>query len=110
MVEWPKTLLIGAGATVVTYLVMMLLRRNAILYGKRLFAATVLVGVLIEVGLFLTLRGRFPGLFPHDTLGLVAPGLIASQASKQRITPTLVSLVSVAAATCVMLTAGVALS
>ncbi|MDN3357194.1 poly-gamma-glutamate biosynthesis protein PgsC/CapC [Actinomadura sp. DC4] len=110
VVEWPKTLIIGVLTTAVTYAVMKVLRRHAILYGKRLFAATVLVAVLIEVALFLTLRGRLPGFFPHNTLGLVVPGLIAYQIDKQRVLPTVVSLVSVAAATCVMLTLGVALS
>ncbi|MGI5223527.1 poly-gamma-glutamate biosynthesis protein PgsC/CapC [Actinoallomurus sp. CA-142502] len=110
VVEWPKTVLVGVAATVTTYALMKVLRRHAILYGKRLFAATVLVAVLIEVALFLTLRGRFPAFFPHNTLGLVVPGLIAYQMDKQRFLPTLVSLVSVAAATCVMLTVGVALS
>lgn len=108
--EQPGTLPVGIGATVCTYGIMKLVSQYTILYGKRLFAATVLVGVLIQVDAFLTLVGRYPGLFPHDTLGLIVPGLIAYQVTKQRMWPTLVSLISVAAASCVLLTVGVVLS
>jgi gamma-polyglutamate biosynthesis protein CapC len=108
--ERPQTLPIGIGATVCTYAIMKLVSQYTILYGKRLFAATVLVGVLVEVDAFLTLVGKYPSLFPNDTLGLIVPGLIAYQVSRQRALPTIVSLVSVAAASCVVLTVGVALS
>jgi len=108
--ERPQTLPIGIGATLCTYAIMKLVSQYTILYGKRLFAATVLVGVLVEVDAFLTFVGRYPGLFPGDTLGLIVPGLVAYQLSKQRALPTLVSLVSVATASSVLLTVGVALS
>jgi gamma-polyglutamate biosynthesis protein CapC len=108
--ERPQTLPVGIGATVCTYGIMKLVSQYTILYGKRLFAATVLVGVLVQVDAFLTLADLYPGLFPNDTLDLIVPGLIAYQVGKQRVLPTLVSLISVAAASCVLLTVGVALS
>jgi gamma-polyglutamate biosynthesis protein CapC len=108
--ERPETLPIGIGATACTYAIMKLVGQYTILYGKRLFAATVLVGVLVQVDAFLTFSGKYPGLFPSDTLGLIVPGLIAYQVSRQRALPTLLSLVSVAAGACVLLTVGVALS
>ena len=85
---------------------MKLVSQYTILYGKRLFAATVLVGVLVQVDAFLTFADLYPGLFPNDTLGLIVPGLIAYQVGKQRVLPTLVSLISVAAASGVLLTVG----
>jgi poly-gamma-glutamate biosynthesis protein PgsC/CapC len=69
--------------TVVTFGLAKLLQRIVILYGKRLFAAIVLLSVLLQVTLFLIIQRDVPLLFAHQTLGFVAPGLIAYQLIRQ---------------------------
>ena len=73
-----------AGVTIVTILATKLLKRVVILYGKRLFAAVVLIGVLIQLTLFVFVRSDYPLLFVHQTLGFVVPGLVAHQVERQR--------------------------
>jgi hypothetical protein len=72
-----------------------------ILYGKRLFAVVVLLGVLLQTSLLLFLQSDYPLLLPHQTLGFVVPGLIAYQLVRQRpaatvLATSVVSLVSYA--------------
>lgn len=87
--------------TALTYGGTKLLQHLVILYGKRLFAAVVLLGVVLQTTLLLFLQADLPLLFVHQTLGFVVPGLIAYQLVRQRPGPTLlatggVSLVSYA--------------
>ncbi|SDW48936.1 poly-gamma-glutamate biosynthesis protein PgsC/CapC [Amycolatopsis xylanica] len=87
--------------TALTYGGTKLLQRLVILYGKRLFAAVVLLGVVLQTTLLLFLQADLPLLFVHQTLGFVVPGLIAYQLVRQPPGPTLlatggVSLVSYA--------------
>jgi hypothetical protein len=88
---------VGA-ATLLTYAAMRLLSRVAILYGKRLFALTLAVSVVVQTGAFLALHTRWPQLWPGDTLGFLVPGLITYQLLKQKRLATLVATVSVTAA------------
>jgi len=74
-------------------------QRMVILYGKRLFAAVVLLGVVLQTSLVVFVQADFPLLFVHQTLGFVVPGLTAYQLVRQPPGPTLpatggVSLVS----------------
>lgn len=69
--------------TVVTFALTKVLERVVILYGKRLFAAVVLLSVVLQTSLFLLVQRDFPLLFSHQTLGFVAPGLIAYQLIRQ---------------------------
>ncbi|WP_370949499.1 poly-gamma-glutamate biosynthesis protein PgsC/CapC [Amycolatopsis sp. cg5] len=87
--------------TALTYGGTKLVQRMVILYGKRLFAAVVLLGVVLQTTLLLFLQADLPLLFVHQTLGFVVPGLIAYQLVRQPPGPTLlatggVSLVSYA--------------
>src|SRR2546429_9731816 len=56
LVEDPKRAAVVAGATGATYLLTRLLQRLVILYGKRLFAAVVLIGVFLQGTLWLLLH------------------------------------------------------
>ncbi len=93
--------------TIATYLLVMLLQKIVILYGKRLFAAVVLVGVLLQVSLFLLISRQVPLLFSHQTLGFVVPGLIAYQLVRQRPGVTILATVAVSGATYVVLISGI---
>ncbi|MGS2617878.1 poly-gamma-glutamate biosynthesis protein PgsC/CapC [Micromonospora sp. LZ34] len=65
--------------TVVTVGLMKLLQHITILYGKRLFAVTMLVSSLLSLGTFLALHLRYPFLFGGDTLSFLVPGLMSFQ-------------------------------
>jgi hypothetical protein len=95
------------GMTVVTFLGMSLLLKVTILYGKRLFAAVVLLGVLLQLTLFIIIQGELPLLFVHQTLGFIAPGLIVYQLIRQPPVATLVATTIVATATYVVMISGI---
>ena len=82
---------------VITYSGTLLLQRYVILYGKRLFASVVMLGVFLQMTLFLFLLVDYPLLFTHQTLGFIVPGLVAYQMVRQPIGPTVVSTVVVTA-------------
>jgi gamma-polyglutamate biosynthesis protein CapC len=107
LVEDHRRVLLVLLATVLTYGAVRVLQRFVILYGKRLFAAVVLVGVLFQVTLFLLIQRDYPLLFAHQTLGFVVPGLIAYQLVKQPPLPTLVATGVVSAAGFSVLASGV---
>ncbi|WP_055530443.1 poly-gamma-glutamate biosynthesis protein PgsC/CapC [Streptomyces graminilatus] len=94
------------GATGVTYAGTRVMQRLVILYGKRLFAAVVMCGVLIQASLYLLLKNEFPYLFSHQTLGYIVPGLIAYQLVRQPLKATLLATSSVTFAAYVVLATG----
>lgn len=106
--DWRKAALI-IGVTAVTYLGVRGLQRVTILYGKRLFAAVVLLGVLLSTSLFLSVQRDFPVLFVHQTLGFVVPGLVAYQLLRQPPVATLVATGSVSLANYGVVASGVLL-
>ncbi|MCE7002232.1 poly-gamma-glutamate biosynthesis protein PgsC/CapC [Kibdelosporangium philippinense] len=93
--------------TALTYGGTKVMRRFAILYGKRLFAAIVLLAVLLQSSLFLLIQHDYPLLFAHQTLGFVVPGLIAYQLVRQPPVATLLVTSAVSLATCGVLVSGV---
>jgi poly-gamma-glutamate biosynthesis protein PgsC/CapC len=95
LVEEPRRIVLILGVTVLTYGGTRLLQRYVILYGKRLFAAVVTLGVFLQMTLFLFLLVDYPLLFTQQTLGFIVPGLIAYQLVRQPIRPTVVSTVAV---------------
>lgn len=104
----------GAGEFVVavvviflTYLAMLFLQREVILYGKRLIAATVLTAIFLQVTVHLFLPGHFPVLESDTTLGFVVPGLVAYQLVRQPIVPTVMATVAVTLMTYAAMGAGV---
>ncbi|WP_328776051.1 poly-gamma-glutamate biosynthesis protein PgsC/CapC [Streptomyces goshikiensis] len=97
------------GVTVLTYLLTLLLQRFVILYGKRLFAAVVLLGVLLQATVVIVLQVEFPLLYTNQTLGFIVPGLIAYQLVRQPKGATLMATGSATLMTYVVLTAGILL-
>ncbi|WCN82126.1 poly-gamma-glutamate biosynthesis protein PgsC/CapC [Micromonospora sp. LH3U1] len=85
--------------TVVTYGLTQLMQRMVILYGKRLFAAIVLLSVFLQLTLFVIVQRDLPLLFAHQTLGFVAPGLIAYQLVRQPPKATVLATLMVTAIT-----------
>lgn len=107
MIEDWRQVVVVCGMTVVTLLVSLALRRVTILYGKRLFAAVVMVSVLLQGGLFLLIQHDYPLLFAHQTLGFIAPGLIVYQLLRQPPARTLAATGVVAVGAYVVLASGV---
>lgn len=97
------------GITVLTYLATLLLQRYVILYGKRLFAAVVLTGVVLQATLHIILQQQFPLMYANQTLGFIVPGLIAYQLVRQPKGATLLATGTVSLANYVVLTAGILL-
>ncbi len=97
LVEDATRMAMIVGVVVVTYFVMRGVQRIVILYGKRLFAAVVLLGVFLQITLFLFLLNDYPLLFARETLGFIVPGLIAYQLIRQPIIPTLLATSTITA-------------
>ncbi|MEA5366727.1 poly-gamma-glutamate biosynthesis protein PgsC/CapC [Amycolatopsis sp., V23-08] len=93
--------------TALTYAGTKALQRLVILYGKRLFAAVVLLGVVLQVSLVVFVQADYPLLFVHQTLGFVVPGLIAYQLVRQRPGPTLLATGGVSLVSYAVLASGV---
>jgi poly-gamma-glutamate biosynthesis protein PgsC/CapC len=85
--------------TIVTFALSKGMERVVILYGKRLFASVVMLSVLLQLTVFLIIQRDFPLLFSHQTLGFVAPGLIAYQLIRQPRGATVLATAVVSAAT-----------
>jgi poly-gamma-glutamate biosynthesis protein PgsC/CapC len=83
LVEDARKVAVIAAVTVVTYLGVRGLQQVVILYGKRLFAAVMMLSVLLSAGLFLLVQRDYPLIFAHETLGFVIPGLVAYQLVRQ---------------------------
>ena len=62
------------GVTAVTYLGIRVLQRIVILYGKRLFAAVMMLSVLLSTGLFLVVQRRLPAAVPPRDPRVHHPG------------------------------------
>lgn len=97
------------GVTAVAYLGLKGLQRIVILYGKRLFAAVMMLSVLLSTGLFLVVQRDYPLLFAHETLGFIIPGLIAYQLVRQPVVVTLAATGTVSLASYGVLASGVLL-
>lgn len=106
----PRKLWVIAAVTVATYLGTRLLQRLVILYGKRLFAAVMLLGVFLQLTIFLFLSQGRALPFPLRTLGFIVPGLIAYQCVRQPVRGTLVATVVVTMLSYVVLLSAVLLN
>ncbi|MGW6458799.1 poly-gamma-glutamate biosynthesis protein PgsC/CapC [Streptomyces sp. NPDC055078] len=97
------------GVTVLTYVSTLVMQKFVILYGKRLFAAVVLTGVMLQATVMIVLSLEFPLMYSNQTLGFIVPGLIAYQLVRQPKGPTLLATGSVTLMAYVVLTAGILL-
>lgn len=95
--DWRRTAIVVL-MTALAFAGTKITQRYVILYGKRLFATVVLIGVVLQGGLFLLIQSDFPLLFAHQTLGFVIPGLIAYQLIRQPPVATLVTTTAVGVA------------
>ena len=109
LVEDPRKVAVIAAVTVVTYLGLRGLQRVVILYGKRLFAAVMMLSVLLSTGLFLLVQRDYPLIFAHETLGFVIPGLVASQLVRQPPLATVLATSAVSLASYGVLASGLVL-
>ncbi|WNI31427.1 poly-gamma-glutamate biosynthesis protein PgsC/CapC [Streptomyces sp. ITFR-6] len=97
------------GVTVLTYVSVLLLQKVVILYGKRLFSAVVLTGVILQATVMIVLQVEFPLMYANQTLGFIVPGLVAYQLVRQPKGATLLATGSVSLLAYVVLTAGILL-
>ncbi|GAA5105922.1 poly-gamma-glutamate biosynthesis protein PgsC/CapC [Haloechinothrix salitolerans] len=107
MVEDLRKIAIIVLVTALTYAGTRVLQRLVILYGKRLFAAVVLLGVVLQTTFFMIVQQDFPLVFAHQTLGFVVPGLIAYQLVRQPPVATLAATATVSLAGYGVLASGV---
>jgi poly-gamma-glutamate biosynthesis protein PgsC/CapC len=109
LVEDTRKVVVIAATTVVTYLLVRGLQRVVILYGKRLFAAVMMLSVLLSTGLFLLIQRDYPLIFAHETLGFVIPGLVAYQLVRQPPVATVLATSAVSLASYGVLASGLVL-
>jgi poly-gamma-glutamate biosynthesis protein PgsC/CapC len=90
--EDPRKVAMIIVLTALTYFGTRLVQRYVILYGKRLFAAVMMVGITLSAGTFLAVTFGDPQLYTsQQTVGFIIPGLIAYQLVRQPTKPTLIS-------------------
>jgi gamma-polyglutamate biosynthesis protein CapC len=75
------------------------LSRQLILFGRRRFVLTVLVGAVLSQAWLLALPRLFDAPLELRVIGWVIPGILASSLARQKILPTLASLAAVASLT-----------
>jgi gamma-polyglutamate biosynthesis protein CapC len=109
VVEDVQKVAVIVGVTVITYLGVRWLQRVVILYGKRLFAAVIMLSVLFSTGVFLLVQRDYPLIFAHETLGFVIPGLVAYQLVRQPPVATLLATSAVSLTSYGVLASGLVL-
>jgi poly-gamma-glutamate biosynthesis protein PgsC/CapC len=109
LVEDARKVAVIAAVTLVTYIGVRVLQRVVILYGKRLFAAVMMLSVLLSTGLFLLVERDYPLIFAHETLGFIIPGLVAYQLVRQPAVATVLATAAVSLASYGVLASGVLL-
>lgn len=97
------------GITALTYGGTKIMQRLVILYGKRLFAAVVLLGVLLQATVMIGLSLEFPLMYGNQTLGFIVPGLIAYQLVRQPKGATLLATATVSLLAYIVIAAGLLL-
>lgn len=75
------------------------LARRLILFGRRRFVLTVLVGAVLSQAWLLVLPRLFAAPVELRVIGWVIPGILASSLARQKVLPTLASLAAVASLT-----------
>jgi poly-gamma-glutamate biosynthesis protein PgsC/CapC len=106
----PHAALVVLAASALTYLGVLAARRYMILYGDRLLAASLLLGVLLDSAWYLATSDHFPPLYSFAALGLIVPGWLAYQLTCQPLRPTLVTTGLATAVSCGVLGAVMVIS
>lgn len=94
----PLSLAVTLAAALAALGVFRLLSRHMILFGKRRFVLLLLLGAILSQIVLLLAPRLVPSAVDVRVIGWVVPGLLANNLEKQRIVPTLASLLAVAAA------------
>ncbi len=89
--EGLPSLAVTTVTTVAVWGLVKILMKFTILYGKRLFVTNLVVSTMLITTGFIMFHKGYPQLFPNDTLGLLAPGLISYQLFRQKVLPTIIS-------------------
>jgi poly-gamma-glutamate biosynthesis protein PgsC/CapC len=79
--------------SLLTFASVRLVSRYTILFGRRRFILMVLIGFTWQWVFKLTVVQPFALILQADSLGFIIPGLIANEMDRQRILPTLFTLV-----------------
>ena len=93
----PDRLALTAAVALATMLVLRLLSRWLLLFGRRRYALFLLVGFTQRAGAQLALPGLVPALGGLEAVGWLIPGIIASDMDKQGALKTFAALGAVAA-------------
>jgi hypothetical protein len=109
LVENWRGLVSIAAATAATYGVALLLNRYAILYGKRLYATVMLVGLAISVGAYLAGSTWLPQWFGGDLVSYLVPGMVGYQLVRQPVLPTLAAIAATTMGSCLLVLVAVSL-
>lgn len=96
-----RPLRIGATLAValLTFGIYKFLARHLILFGRRRFVLTVLVGAVLSQAWLLVLPGLFDAPVELRVIGWIVPGILASSLVRQKVLPTLASLAAVSTLT-----------
>ncbi len=95
----PLRALATLAAAVLCLLVYKLLSRYLILFGRRRFVFMILLGAVVAQAWFLVFPRVFPSPLELQVIGWVIPGILASNLQRQRVLPTLASLITVSVLT-----------
>jgi poly-gamma-glutamate biosynthesis protein PgsC/CapC len=98
----PLTVAATLAAAIAALGIYRLLSRYLILFGKRRFVLLLLLGALLSQLVLLAAPRLVPAAAEVRIIGWVIPGLLANNLDKQKAVPTLASLLTVAAATYVI--------
>ncbi len=97
--DHPERVLATLAVSLLSLYTYRVLARYLIVFGKRRFALLVLLGALWSQITVLLLPELIPAGTDIQIIGWIIPGLLANNLEKQRLVPTLASLVTVSVAT-----------
>lgn len=107
LAESATRLVLAVVVIVLTYGAMVVLQRAVILFGKRLFAAVVLVGIFLQISSLMLFPGAHPLLVSGASLGFIVPGLVAYHLVRQPVMPTVAATAAVTFITYAVMSTGV---
>lgn len=92
VIHQPLYILVIFLVSLITYLIVIFgIGKVTILYGKRKFAAMILVAIVVKIALYYFFPFLPSGMTELSALGVIIPGLIANTIQKQGVIPTLSS-------------------
>jgi poly-gamma-glutamate biosynthesis protein PgsC/CapC len=90
VVHQPLFILITFLISLITYLIVVFgIEKITLLYGKRKFAAMILVAIIVKIALHYIFPTLPTGLSELSALGVIIPGLIANTIQRQGVIPTI---------------------